>query len=252
MNVRCWVIWMVSVAVILASCRSAALPPTRAPARDAPFPATWTPTAYAEETPTATRVVLPTPTWDGTPPPPSLDAVPRMPPARLDRVLRGDTPAGLEAGVMIVDVRSPAAFEQARIPGALHIPLEELPERAGELDGNQTIVLYVLSSSERGALQAAMALYELGFTNVAALEGGIQRWYAEGYLIEGTWLTPTPEEVGPPWTLTPLATEDVDRVTGTLTVAVTQTVSAIHTPRADPVTPTLAVTGTLTPTKTSP
>ena len=131
-----------------------------------------------------------------------------MPPARLDRALRGDTPKGLEAGVTIVDVRSPAAYEQAHLPGALHIPLEELPERAGELDGNQTIVLYVLSSSESGALQAAMALYELGFTNVAVLEGGIQRWYAEGYVIEGTWLTPTPDEVGPPWTLTPLATED--------------------------------------------
>jgi rhodanese-related sulfurtransferase len=141
-----------------------------------------------------------------------------MPAARLDRALRGDAPLELESGVTVVDVRSFAAFEQAHVPGARHIPLEELPKRAGELDGNQTIVVYVLSSSERGALQAAMALYELGFTRVSVLEGGIQRWFADGYVIEGTWLTPTPDEVGPPWSLTPLATgtgQPVGEATGT-------------------------------------
>jgi rhodanese-related sulfurtransferase len=192
--------------MVLGGCRPVAVPTTRALAQDAPFPATWTPTVLVQGTPTATRVVWPTPTWDGTPPPPSLDDVPMMLPARLDRALRGDMPEGLEAGVVVVDVRSLAAYEQAHLPGARHIPLEALPERAGELDGNQTIVLYVLALGESEALQAAMVLYGLGFTRVAVLEGGIQRWYAEGYLIEGTWLTPTPDEVGPPWTLTPLVT----------------------------------------------
>lgn len=147
-----------------------------------------------------------------------------MPPARLDRLLRGETPAGLETGVTIVDVRSLAAYEQAHLPGALHIPLEELAERVSELDGNRTIVLYVLFSSEGDALEAAMILYELGFTKVAVLEGGIQRWYAEGYAIEGTWLTPTPDEVGPPWTLTPLETgTKVPSAIETLTVTPTIT-----------------------------
>jgi rhodanese-related sulfurtransferase len=202
------------------------------------------------ETPTATLVVLPTPTWDGTPPPPTLDDVPRMPPARLDRALRGDTPVGLESGVTAVDVRSLAAFEQAQIPGALHIPLEELSERAGELDGDQTIVLYDLVLSEREALQAAMLLYALGFTEVAVLEGGIQRWYAQGYPIEGTWLTPTPDEVGPPWTLTPA--DDRDQGAVTATVALTATVAVTQTLPAGSATPALTVTLTLTPTRTGP
>jgi rhodanese-related sulfurtransferase len=173
--------------------------------------------------------VLPTPTWDGTPPPPSLDDVPRISAARLDRALRGDPPQGLTSGVTVVDVRSLAAYEQAHVPGAQHIPLEELSERAGELDGNRTIVVYVLSSGEREAAQAAMELYELGFSRVAVLEGGVQRWYADGYVIEGTWLTPTPDEVGPPWTLTPLATgtgqPDVE-ATATGQVAATPTLGA--------------------------
>jgi rhodanese-related sulfurtransferase len=104
-----------------------------------------------------------------------------------------------------VDVRSLAEYEQAHLARAIHIPLEELTERAGELDGNQTIVIYVLTSGDKGAAQAAMLLYERGFASVVVLEGGIQRWYGEGYVIEGTWLTPTPDEVGPPWDLTPSA-----------------------------------------------
>jgi len=168
-----------------------------------------------------------------------------MSPARLDRALRGDTPRGLEAGVTVVDVRSPAGYEQAHLPGALHIPLEELPERADELDRDQTIVFYVLSSGEKEAARAAMALYELGFTHLAVLEGGIQRWYADGYAIEGTWITPTPEEVGPPWALTPLATGTA--VAGTPTLPVSPEPSETPTFESDAVaTPTEAAT----PTKT--
>ena len=51
--------------------------------------------------------------------------------ARMDR---GDAP-------MIVDVREPAEFEICRIPGAVLIPLGQLPSRVGELDPSQEIVL---------------------------------------------------------------------------------------------------------------
>jgi 3-mercaptopyruvate sulfurtransferase SseA len=51
-----------------------------------------------------------------------------------------------------------------------------------------------------------MILYKAGFGKVAVLEGGIQKWYSDGYAIEGTLLTPTPRFVGPPWTVTPIDT----------------------------------------------
>ena len=239
---RRWVTLLVIATVLLGGCRGRTLPPTRAPARDAPLPEPWTPTPHAEDTPTATRVVQPTPTWDGTPPPPSEELVPGISPSRLDRALRGDTPEGLESGVIVVDVRTLAEYEQAHLGGAWHIPLEELAERAGDLDRRQTIVLYVLSSSEGGARQAAMVLYGLGFAKVAVLEGGLQRWYADGYVIEGTWLTPTPDESGPPWTLTPL-------VTGTLTTTVTVEVTATEGAAEMP---TSTLTVTVTPTSETP
>jgi rhodanese-related sulfurtransferase len=223
------------VIVMLAGCGDVTAPTALVPDRDAPFPATWTPTPFTEDTPTATLVVQPTPTWDGTPPPPSAASVPRVLPARLDRALQGEPLRG-EAAVTVIDVRTLAAYEQARIPGALHIPLEGLAGRVGELDGNDTIVFYALSLDEAQSLDAAMVLYDLGFTDVVVLEGGIQRWYAEGYAIEGTWLTPTPQYAGPPWTVTPI-TSTTTLATAVMTVTLTQAVAgtpvqATHTPAA--------------------
>ena len=51
--------------------------------------------------------------------------------ARIDS---GDAP-------LIVDVREPAEFEICRIPGAVLIPLHQLPSRLAELDASKEIVL---------------------------------------------------------------------------------------------------------------
>jgi rhodanese-related sulfurtransferase len=163
-------------------------------------------------------------------------------PARLDRALQGEL-LREEAAVTVIDVRTLASYEQARIPGALHVPLEELAGRVGELDGNDTIVFYSLSLDEAQSLDAAMALYELGFADVVVLEGGIQRWYAEGYAIEGTWLTPTPQYVGPPWTVTPITTTTA---LATAVVTVTSTRAVAGTPVQGTHTPALTATVTAT------
>ena len=216
---------LVILVVVLVSCRAPQTPDSSVPGPDAPFPATWTPMVAVDVTPTSTLVVQPTPTWDGTPPPPSEAQIPRVTPAKLSREL--------EAGdYVVVDVRNLAAYKQAHVTGALHIPLEELSDRVGELDGNKTIVLYDLSVVESLDLTAAMELYELGFSQIAVLEGGLQRWFSDGYAIEGTLLTPTPGAVGPPWTVTPLATS-----TAQTTVTYTPT--------------TISATSTVTPTATT-
>ena len=198
----------------LAGCRRSAIPTATAPASDAPFPATWTPTLVPELTLTATKVIRPTPTWDGTPPAPSKASVPRLPPDQLYRALH-------EGKGIAVDVRSFVAYEQVHIPDAVNIPLRTLAERANELDGDDLVILYDLSVSQIESLEAAMILYGLGFAHVAVLEGGIQQWYIEGYPLDGTWLTPTPSEPGPPWTLTPLATSSVPA-----TISATETVTS--------------------------
>jgi rhodanese-related sulfurtransferase len=161
--------------------------------------------------------------------------VPRYLPGQLYRALEGDVE------ITVVDVRNLAAYNQARISDALHMPLEELSERAGELDGKQVIVFYDLSPNEAVSLKAAMFLYDLGFTRVAVLDGGLQRWYSDGYPIEGTLLTPTPGSVGPPWTVTPLPTS-------TPLIPVVETPTQM--PEPSTVTPTATEASAATPTAT--
>jgi rhodanese-related sulfurtransferase len=217
--------------LLLSSCTIVSSPTPTVPGRDAPFPPTWTPTALAEATPTATLVVVPTPTWDGTPPPPSEAYVPRLRPGQLYRAMQK------EEAITAVDTRNKAAYDQAHIPDAVHIPLAELQERIGELDGNNTIVFYCTSPNEAMSLEAAMDLYQVGFTQVAVLDGGLQTWYAQGYPIEGQLLTPKPGGLAPPGTITPLLTETP---LSTETPLATATVPATETPVATETSPATA------------
>jgi len=74
----------------------------------------------------------------------------------------------------LIDVREPFEFEIARIDGAKLIPLGEIPERADELDREQTLIVHCHSG--RRSAQAVRLLKQRGFANVYNLEGGIDAW----------------------------------------------------------------------------
>jgi sulfur-carrier protein adenylyltransferase/sulfurtransferase len=74
----------------------------------------------------------------------------------------------------LIDVREPFEFEIARIDGAKLIPLGEIPERAEELDREQTLIVHCHSG--RRSAQAVRLLKQRGFVNVYSLEGGIDAW----------------------------------------------------------------------------
>jgi sulfur-carrier protein adenylyltransferase/sulfurtransferase len=84
--------------------------------------------------------------------------------ARIDG---GDAPT-------IVDVREPAEFEICRIPGAVLIPLSQLPSRMGELDSTKEIVLQCKVGG-RSATATAF-LRRAGFSRARNLTGGILAW----------------------------------------------------------------------------
>jgi adenylyltransferase/sulfurtransferase len=73
-----------------------------------------------------------------------------------------------------MDAREPFEFEIARIDGAKLIPLGEIPERANELDPDETFVVHCHSG--RRSAQAVRLMKERGFANVYNLEGGIDAW----------------------------------------------------------------------------
>lgn len=97
-------------------------------------------------------------------------------------------PHGLEehaGAVQILDVREPEEFTGplGHIRSAILIPLGALAERAQELAHDRPIVA-VCRAGSRSA-QATAILRETGFGDVANLAGGMLRWRAEGYAVEG-------------------------------------------------------------------
>jgi rhodanese-related sulfurtransferase len=84
----------------------------------------------------------------------------------------------LQAGALLIDVREPDEWRAARIPGARLIPLDELPQRVGELDPNREIIL-VCRSGNRSA-SATAYLQRAGFSRVRNLAGGLIAWARAG------------------------------------------------------------------------
>ena len=68
-------------------------------------------------------------------------------------------------GTVVVDVRSPWEFETEHVPGALNIPLEEIPYKLDEFRSlEQPVVLYCRSGNRSG--MAVSILKQNGLTQV--------------------------------------------------------------------------------------
>jgi rhodanese-related sulfurtransferase/rubrerythrin len=80
-------------------------------------------------------------------------------------------PAG---GYQLLDVRQPGEYEQEHLAGARLIPLKQLPERVGELDPDQPVLVYCAIGGRSRA--AAQFLNGQGFNQVYNLSGGIKAW----------------------------------------------------------------------------
>lgn len=92
----------------------------------------------------------------------------------MDLVKRGEA--------VVVDVREPDEWAEARIPGARHIPLAQVLDRADELPTDRLVILQCRSGNR--SQMAAEALVETGHEQVANLAGGIGAWARAGLPVE--------------------------------------------------------------------
>jgi rhodanese-related sulfurtransferase len=112
---------------------------------------------------------------------------------RVTNLTVDDVVAERESGdPLIVDVREPAEREQlGSIPGAVSAPRGMLeffadptsPYHRPEFDPNRRVILHCAAGG-RSAL-AADTLQQLGYSDVAHLDGGFTAWKEAGQPVEG-------------------------------------------------------------------
>ena len=92
----------------------------------------------------------------------------------------------VEAGddFVLIDVREQAEWDRGHLPGAVHIGkgVIERDVEAAVPDLDADVVLYC-GGGYRSAL-AADALREMGYTNVASMDGGWRGWTEAGHATE--------------------------------------------------------------------
>jgi hydroxyacylglutathione hydrolase len=83
---------------------------------------------------------------------------------------------------LLVDVRERTEYDDGHVPGAHHIPYEQLEQRIGEVPRDRTLVVYC-ASSVRSTL--ASSIFERHSIAAANMRGGFNAWRNAGLPIEG-------------------------------------------------------------------
>jgi len=83
--------------------------------------------------------------------------------SELDAYLEGKNP-------IFIDVRDIFAYEKSHIMGAMHIPLELLPEKLGSIPANRPVIVY--DETGKKGHQALRTLIGAGFADVTNVSGG--------------------------------------------------------------------------------
>jgi glyoxylase-like metal-dependent hydrolase (beta-lactamase superfamily II)/rhodanese-related sulfurtransferase len=105
-------------------------------------------------------------------------------PEGLDRAaLRQIKPVELhEQNYRVLDVRRPPEYSMGHVPGAQHIPLDELPRRIGEVERGGPLAV-ICASGYRSSIASSMLMRE-GFADVMNVTGGTGGWVRAGYSVE--------------------------------------------------------------------
>lgn len=88
-----------------------------------------------------------------------------------------------EAGVVLLDVRTPGEIAEGYIEGAQNIDFQSgnFENEIAVLDKNVTYAVYCRSGNRSG--QAAKIMHDAGFHDVYNLDGGVIDWTSEGMML---------------------------------------------------------------------
>lgn len=81
-------------------------------------------------------------------------------------------------GPLVIDVRTPMEFRMGAVPGAVNVPLDDLPSRADTLIGDKKREVVVYCASGARSAYARRQLNQMGYTNVTN-GGGLHNMMAK-------------------------------------------------------------------------
>ena len=106
---------------------------------------------------------------------PSFDQPVEITPAEALRRLR--------RGALMIDVRDASEHVVGDVEGSHPIPLASLESQIDSVAPDRQREILTLCASGQRSMRAAESLMRLGFTNVASIAGGFNRWQAEGLAV---------------------------------------------------------------------
>jgi rhodanese-related sulfurtransferase len=98
-----------------------------------------------------------------------------------NEVSRDEAQKLIADGAQVIDVRTDHEWDVGRIAGATHLPLDELAQRAGEIDKERPVLLYCRGGNR--STMAAAALADAGY-DAAKLSEGIVGWAEAGLPLD--------------------------------------------------------------------
>lgn len=79
--------------------------------------------------------------------------------------------------VVLIDVREPHEWSAGHIDRAVHIPMNQVPQRLAEIPKDREVVMICRSGARSGHVQ--QHLLQNGYSRIRNLTGGMQRWARE-------------------------------------------------------------------------
>lgn len=88
-------------------------------------------------------------------------------------------PKAIRDQYYLVDVRTKQEYKEGHIPGAIHIPHDQMEERYRELANQQNKKILLICRSGKRSVLAAEVLHAKGFKQLYNLAGGMLKWTGE-------------------------------------------------------------------------
>lgn len=106
----------------------------------------------------------------------------------VSKIAAEDVNERLNSGekVMFVDTRPREIYtsDEAKLPGAIHVPVDEAEKHIRDVNRNRLVVTYGEGDDEGISTQVAELLEQHGFKDVHPLAGGMKAWREVGLPVE--------------------------------------------------------------------